>query len=103
LITGFKREEIIEQTLLSLASVNAHSFVKSSTTLIRSLHLDVLIYPEIGMHLLTTIFTSHRLATVQLAFWGHPISQGLAAIDYFISSHLYEYNPTRAAKSMIIR
>ena len=36
-----------------------------------------------------------RLAPVQCVFWGHPISQGLSSIDYFISSDLYE--PSDAA------
>jgi hypothetical protein len=32
----------------------------------------------------------HRLAPVQCVFWGHPISQGLTSIDYFITSDLFE-------------
>jgi len=32
----------------------------------------------------------HRLAPIQMVFWGHPISQGLKSIDYFVSSDFYE-------------
>lgn len=32
----------------------------------------------------------HRLAPIQMVFWGHPISQGLNSIDYFVSSDIYE-------------
>ena len=31
-----------------------------------------------------------RLAPVQMVFWGHPVSQGIPSIDYFISSDLFE-------------
>jgi len=31
-----------------------------------------------------------RLAPIQMVFWGHPISQGLNSIDYFVSSDFYE-------------
>ena len=38
---------------------------------------------------------AQRLAAVQCASWGHPVSSGFPTIDYFISSDLME--PTRAA------
>ena len=42
---------------------------------IRSTHLDVLVYPEIGMDHMTMSFAMFRLAPVQAVFWGHPVSQ----------------------------
>jgi predicted O-linked N-acetylglucosamine transferase (SPINDLY family) len=52
--------------------------------------IDVLIYPEIGMDQLTARLASHRLAAVQCASWGHPVTSGLSSIDYFLSSDLME-------------
>lgn len=47
--------------------------------------IDVLIYPEIGMDPLTLQLASLRLASVQVATWGHPDTTGLPTIDYYLS------------------
>jgi len=52
--------------------------------------LDVLIYPEIGMHPLPVRLGCRRLAPVQCVAWGHPVTTGLPAIDHFLSSALME-------------
>jgi len=52
--------------------------------------LDVLIYPEIGMHPTAMRLASQRLAPVQCVAWGHPVTTGLPTIDYFLSSALME-------------
>ena len=52
--------------------------------------LDVLIYPEIGMHPLTTRLAAMRLAKVQAAAWGHPQTTGLPTMDLFISAQAFE-------------
>jgi predicted O-linked N-acetylglucosamine transferase (SPINDLY family) len=52
--------------------------------------LDALIYPEIGMDATTVRLSALRLARVQLASWGHPISSGLPTIDGFISAQAFE-------------
>lgn len=52
--------------------------------------LDVLIYPEIGMHPLPVRLGCARLAPVQCVAWGHPVTTGLPDIDYFLSSDLME-------------
>jgi CRISPR-associated protein Csy1 len=47
--------------------------------------LDILIYPEVGMDSITCILSALRLAPVQCAGWGHPVTTGSDAIDYFIT------------------
>jgi protein O-GlcNAc transferase len=47
--------------------------------------LDILVYPEIGMHPETEALASLRLAPVQCAAWGHPTTTGSPEIDWFIS------------------
>ena len=51
---------------------------------------DVLIYPEIGMDAVTTKLAALRLAPLQLATWGHPLTTGLPSIDAFISAAAFE-------------
>ncbi len=52
--------------------------------------LDVLVYPEIGMHPLPVRLACQRLAPVQCVAWGHPVTTGLPGIDLFLSSALME-------------
>lgn len=53
-------------------------------------HLDVLIYPEIGMDGLASQLAAQRLAPVQCCSWGHPVTSGFSTIDFFLSSDLME-------------
>jgi tetratricopeptide (TPR) repeat protein len=47
--------------------------------------LDILVYPEIGMHHDTVAIAGLRLAAVQCSGWGHPDTPGLSEMDWFIS------------------
>ncbi|MCM8614070.1 tetratricopeptide repeat protein [Accumulibacter sp.] len=51
---------------------------------------DVVFYPEIGMSSLCYFLAAHRLAPLQVAGWGHPITTGLESIDLFLSGELLE-------------
>lgn len=52
--------------------------------------LDVLIYPEVGEHTVTTRLATLRLAPVQCTAWGHCVTSGLPTMDYFLSADLFE-------------
>jgi predicted O-linked N-acetylglucosamine transferase (SPINDLY family) len=52
--------------------------------------LDVLVYPDIGMARISVMLATLRLAPVQCATWGHPVTPGMPTIDYFLSSDLME-------------
>ncbi|MCE9550132.1 MAG: tetratricopeptide repeat protein [Betaproteobacteria bacterium] len=52
--------------------------------------LDILIYPEIGMDPGAFVLAAMRLAPIQCAAWGHPVTTGHANMDYFFSSALME-------------
>lgn len=46
---------------------------------------DVVFYPEIGMDPVAYFLAFARLAPVQCVTWGHPMTTGIPAIDYFLS------------------
>ncbi len=52
--------------------------------------LDILVYPEVGMNGKTCVLSSLRLAPVQCAGWGHPVTTGHVNMDYYFSSALME-------------
>jgi CRISPR-associated protein Csy1 len=58
--------------------------------LVREDALDVLVYPELGLEPTTFALASLRLAPLQLAAWGHPITSGHSAIDAYFSSEAME-------------
>jgi protein O-GlcNAc transferase len=45
---------------------------------------DIIVYPEIGMHAMHQGLAALRLAPVQMAMWGHPVTSGLSTIDYAV-------------------
>ncbi len=47
--------------------------------------LDVLFYPDIGMHAITYFLAFSRLAPVQCVTWGHPDTTGIPNVDFFLS------------------
>jgi protein O-GlcNAc transferase len=53
-------------------------------------HLEILIYPEIGMDPMTAKLANLRLAPLQIAAWGHPETTALPTIDYFLSADDFE-------------
>lgn len=63
--------------------------------LVRSNALDVLVYPELGLDPTTFALAALRLAPLQCAAWGHPVTTGHTTIDVFFSSEVME--PPEAA------
>jgi protein O-GlcNAc transferase len=52
--------------------------------------IDILVFLDIGMSPQTTQLAGLRLAPIQCAAWGHPVTTGLPTIDYFISAEYLE-------------
>ena len=57
---------------------------------ISTLNPAALIYPAIGMDVLTWQLASLRLAPTQINTWGHPETSGLPTIDLYLSGELFE-------------
>ena len=47
---------------------------------------DAIVYPEVGMDAMTYLLAALRLAPVQCAGWGHPVTTGSDAIDAFLTA-----------------
>jgi len=57
---------------------------------IAEMELDILIYADIGMDALSYCLAHGRLAPVQCATWGHPVTTGIPTVDYYLSSDVAE-------------
>lgn len=57
---------------------------------IRADRPHVIFYPEIGMDPFSFHLATHRLAPLQVASWGHPVTTGLPTIDLFFSGELLD-------------
>lgn len=52
--------------------------------------LDILMFVDIGMEAFSYSLAHARLAPVQCATWGHPVTTGISTVDYYISSDAAE-------------
>jgi protein O-GlcNAc transferase len=52
--------------------------------------LDVIVYPEVGMNNVTYVLAALKLAPVQCAGWGHPVTTGSDAIDAYFTAQVME-------------
>lgn len=57
---------------------------------IAALELDILVYLDIGMDPLSYFLAFARLARAQCVLGGHPVTTGIGAMDYFLSSAMAE-------------
>jgi predicted O-linked N-acetylglucosamine transferase (SPINDLY family) len=64
--------------------------IAAAATQIASDRLHILVYNEVGMHIEAMQLAALRLAPIQCAWWGHPVTTGLPTMDYFLSSDLME-------------
>ena len=66
------------------------SDVKQAGSTVKDITLDILVFGDIFMDSVTAHVAMMRMATYQIAFWGHPYSSGYPSIDFFVSSENYE-------------
>jgi predicted O-linked N-acetylglucosamine transferase (SPINDLY family) len=57
---------------------------------IRAARLDVLVFPDLGLDPRQHALAALRLAPVQAAFYGHPVTSGLDSVDDFLSGDAIE-------------
>ncbi|MEP7206600.1 MAG: tetratricopeptide repeat protein [Casimicrobiaceae bacterium] len=71
---------------------------------VRGDHLDMLVYPELGMDASTFALAALRLAPRQYCAWGHPVTTGHATIDAFLSCATMEPDgaPAHYTESLVL-
>jgi predicted O-linked N-acetylglucosamine transferase (SPINDLY family) len=57
---------------------------------IRADNLHIVVFLDVVMGALDTKLAALRLAPIQCAFWGHPVTTGLPTVEYFLSNELME-------------
>ncbi|MFO0466890.1 MAG: tetratricopeptide repeat protein, partial [bacterium] len=70
-------------------SFDAGSLAKTIAAM-RADDLDFLMLPDIGMTPSSRILSLHRIAPIQFTAWGHPVTSGSTAMDFYLSSDLME-------------
>lgn len=63
---------------------------QKSLQIVKEDNLDILLFTDVGMTSLSRIISLARLAPIQCAAWGHPITTGSPSMDYFLSSEFME-------------
>ncbi len=86
-VLDFSTRQIADRST-AFEQVNEEAYVTAGK--IRAAELDVLIYPEIGMDPRHHVLGGLRLAPVQCALYGHPVTSGLPNMDYFVSGSALE-------------
>ena len=71
-------------------SRNLDQWLKMMTKTIQDDHLDILVFTDVGMDIRSTLLSRLRLAPIQCILWGHPVTTGSEAIDYFLTASLME-------------
>lgn len=86
------KRDAITKSIESTADrlVPLHKNLDKDRPVIAEQELDILFYPDIGMHPYTYFLAFARLAPVQVVCWGHPDTTGIPNMDYFLSSELIE-------------
>ena len=67
---------------------------------------DIIVYTDIGMEPFSYALSFSRIASVQLAFWGHPTSSGVPdSIDYYLLMDAAEsdLNATNRYSEQLVR
>ena len=83
------------QSIVVVDMANLNQSIKT----LADLKLDIVLYPAIGMDILTTIFSHFRFAPIQINTWGNSVTSGNPVIDYFISSAYYEVDDFAEAQA----
>jgi predicted O-linked N-acetylglucosamine transferase (SPINDLY family) len=69
--------------------------VRAITQAIRADRLHVLVYLDFGIHPRMAQLAALRLAPIQCVAWDTPLTSGMPAMDYFLSSELMEADDAR--------
>ncbi|CAM2007192.1 tetratricopeptide repeat protein [Acanthopleuribacter pedis] len=100
-VTLFVHEQSHDDLVQGLAAevdqtLSFPSHLARARDVVAGARCDLLFYLDIGMDIGTYLLAFMRLAPIQLATIGHPVTSGIETIDYFVSSRGME--PENAAE-----
>jgi CRISPR-associated protein Csy1 len=83
----FRGNDAVVEALSAAAarSQRLPSAVQAAAEMLRAAELDVLVFPDVGMDYIASVLPAFRLAPLQIAAWGHPVTTGFANIDAYLS------------------
>lgn len=91
--TGLRREPLVDSIIDNFDEYVEINDFDTMASRIWDDRPDILLYPSIGMEAPSLKFASLRLAPLQCAGWGHPMTTGLTTVDtMFISDWLEPKN-----------
>jgi len=67
-----------------------HDNLEQIVRLIRADQLDLLLFTDVGMHAPSRVLSYFRLARIQAAAWGHPVTTGSPVVDFYLSGDAME-------------
>ena len=81
----------LESAVYHVTTVPGVSNLAESRKMIRQLKLDILVFAEIGMGMAAYFlsFSAKTLARRSVMFWGHGVTSGINAIDFFVTSRMF--------------
>ena len=86
-----QRDKVVERLdRVADRSVQVPLNLREGRESIATQELDILLYPEVGMDPLTYFIAFSRLAPIQVAGWGHPVTTGVPNIDIYLSAKWLE-------------
>jgi predicted O-linked N-acetylglucosamine transferase (SPINDLY family) len=95
--TGVVRDETTKEIAASVDHfTHGESTLEALVAAIRDAGLDVLVHLDVGLDPRNGVLAALRLAPVQAACYGHPVTTGLERIDYFLGGELLEAADSQA-------
>lgn len=89
------------QIRLDVAMLDTIPDLARTADRVRGMKLDFLMYPEVGL-VNTRWLATQRLARVQAAGYGHPVTTGSSAVDYFVGGADIETDPRHFSERLVL-
>ncbi len=84
--TGYQSDDLTARLAASCDRFHALGpGVGSQATIVRDDAPDILVLPDVGIHTQSNLFANLRLAPIQCAGWGHPVTTGSRFVEHFLS------------------